>query len=261
MAQRDFDEWDIHLALDGELAEEDRAAFDTWLSARPDMRILHARFASDRTLLRSMLSEIVAEPVPDRLTARLGDRMRASGTMFDSSWRVAAAAALLLALGGGAGYLAALQPPAVEKAPAALQVIGQAVAAHRVYAAEKLHVVEVGADEKDHLVGWLSNRVGIRLEAPNLTSEGFELIGGRLLPSAVGAAAQLMYQNERGERISFYIAGGLDGTGTGFRLYEQGGGRAAYWEEDGYAYAVAGALPEDRLLRLANLAYHQFLQR
>ena len=38
MIARDFNERDIHLALDGELPEDDRAAYEAWLSAHPDMK-------------------------------------------------------------------------------------------------------------------------------------------------------------------------------------------------------------------------------
>ena len=64
-------------------------------------------------------------------------------------------------------------------------------------------VVEVGADQKDHLVGWLSKRVGVTLTAPDLESQGFRLIGGRLLPAGTtGMAAQFMYEDATGRRVS-----------------------------------------------------------
>ena len=75
-------------------------------------------------------------------------------------------------------------PAGAERAEPAIGSPSEAIAAHTIYAAEKLHVVEVGADQKDHLVGWLSKRIGMTLVAPDLAAEGFELVGGRLLPPA-----------------------------------------------------------------------------
>ena len=95
-----------------------------------------------------------------------------------------------------------------------------------MYSAEKVHVVEVGADQKDHLVGWLSKRVGTPLVAPDLSAEGFQLVGGRLLPAAEKPAAQFMYQDRAGTRISLYVTPDTGKAETGFQLYEEDGARA-----------------------------------
>ena len=40
MSRRDFSLNDIHLALDGELSADERADFEHWLDAHPDMKAL-----------------------------------------------------------------------------------------------------------------------------------------------------------------------------------------------------------------------------
>jgi anti-sigma factor RsiW len=134
-----------------------------------------------------------------------------------------------------------------------------AIIAHRIYSAEKLHVVEVGADQKEHLVGWLSRRVGLTLMAPDLSAQGYELIGGRLLPADGGTAAQFMYQSADGQRVSLYVTSDKGEQDTGFRLYEGDPIRAFYWVDEGYGCAIAGAAPAAKLLAVANLAYRQLL--
>lgn len=258
MTQRSFDERDIHLALDGELPAEDMAAYEAWLRARPDMRALSARYASDRAFLRETLSGLAGEEPPQRLSDAA---LEAGGRKNPSRRRgmVAAAAALLLAVGAAGGYWAGRTGFNGAETLATLEVVGQAVAAHQVYAAEKLHVVEVGASDRNHLVGWLSNRVGTQLVAPDLRPEGFELMGGRLLPSGDKTAAQFMYENPEGERVSLYVAHCLQNEKTGFRLYEDEGNRAFYWHENGFSYSVAGAIPQAQLLELANATYRQLI--
>ncbi|MCR4266892.1 anti-sigma factor, partial [Nitratireductor sp. ZSWI3] len=152
-------------------------------------------------------------------------------------------------------------PAAADGDLTTLAVVGQAVAAHEVYAAEKLHVVEVGAGDRNHLVSWLSNRLGISLIAPDLGKEGFSLVGGRLLPSGDKPAAQLMYEDESGGRVSLYVAHCVADEDSGFRLFERNGARAFYWHEKSFAYAVAGAASEERLLKLADATYRQLLQK
>ena len=121
--------------------------------------------------------------------------------------------------GGVVGYLAGTQP--VGQPNEASFLADNALAAHVIYAAEKRHTVEVGADEKDHLVAWLSKRVGLSLVAPNLEVFGFSLVGGRLLPSRDRAAAQFMYENSAGERISLYVTTVEGKSETGFQLVEE----------------------------------------
>ena len=257
MSPHVFTDRDIHLALDGELPEDDRAGFERWLAENPEMKARHDRYAADREALRAAFAPVAAEPVPARLSAVLGTGS-GPGLARGLVPRLAAAV-LLFAAGGVVGYLLANGLGPGGMAPNR-QVADNALAAHVVYAAEKLHVVEVGADQKDHLVGWLSKRVGTKLVAPDLSAQGYELVGGRLLPAERGVAAQFMYQDHTGNRVSLYVAhGAVEEAETGFRLYEEGGARAFYWLDGGFGYAVAGSVEEDALLSLANAAYRQLL--
>lgn len=79
----------------------------------------------------------------------------------------------MLAIGGVGGYVAGIGHFGLED-PAKDQLAEQAIAAHVIYAAEKRHAVEVPASDKDHLQTWLSNRVGLKLVAPDLAAEGFQ---------------------------------------------------------------------------------------
>ena len=83
----------------------------------------------------------------------------------------------------------------MERQDAETRVAGNAIAAHRIYVSERLHPVEVPAEQEAHLVQWLSRRVGKPLTAPNLKPQGYRLIGGRLLPAGGEAAALFMYEN------------------------------------------------------------------
>jgi len=257
MMAADFSERDIHLALDGELPAERMREFNLWLEANPEMKLRAARFDADRQRLLTALGPVAYEAVPGKLTATiLGQGNEIFG--LKPWWRGAIAAALLaVAVAGGyamgraglPGPMTAAGEPMAERA----------VSAHQIYSAEKLHVVEVGADQKDHLVGWLSKRVGTSLTAPDLAKEGFSLVGGRLLPSGDKVAAQFMYQDYSGNRISLYVTAAASRSETGFRLFEHAGQRAFYWLDDGYGYAVVGAVAEPVIEAVARSAYRQLL--
>lgn len=257
MTRRDFTLSDLHLAIDGELSVEERGEFERWLESHPDMKALKLRYESDRATLAAALAPLLDEPVPPRLLKTIsgdGRPRRSWGAVLRSM----AAAVVLLAIGGGTGYWAGLSGAEVESTENS--IVSDAIVAHIMYAAEKLHVVEVGADQQDHLIGWLSKRVGTPLVAADFSTEGFSLIGGRLLPLAERPAAQLMYQDEAGNRISLYVIVDKGADDTGFRRYVERGTTALYWIDKGYCYAVTGAVPEDKLRAIAEAAFKQMLE-
>jgi anti-sigma factor RsiW len=259
MTVRTFEERDIHLALDGELPAEERPAFEAWLASRPDMQAKIDRFAADAESLREALAPALDEPVPAKLMAILSSgaepRKAAAAKPF---WR-ALAAAVLLAIGLLGGYFAGSLAAHPSNDEGKL-IADSAIAAHDIYSREKLHVVEVAADQREHLLGWLSKRVGLTLVAPDLASQGYDLIGGRLLPLQRASAAQFMYQDEAGNRISLYVARDPGNADTGFRYVEEGSTRALYWMDDGYGCAVAGDVSHAKLQTIADLAYTQLLE-
>jgi anti-sigma factor RsiW len=257
MSQRDFAERDIHMALDGELPEEERADFQSWLDANPEMKARSLRFEADRARLRNTFAGILNEPVPDAMTRLVTGEARRLSTGAPR-WRMAAAAAILLVLGAGGGYLAGVGGLGLE-AQAEDELAEEAIAAHTIYAAEQRHAVEVGADDKDHLLGWLSNRLGLTLIAPDLVAEGFELVGGRLLPAGQTTAALLLYEDAKGNRISIYVTPEGEEKAKGIYTHETGGASAVYWLDKGWGCAVVGTLPKQELLDVGRKAYRQLL--
>lgn len=258
MSGRDFAERDIHLAMDGELPAEDLPGFSVWLDANPDMKAKSMRFEADRAALRRAFAGSLAESVPDRLGNLVRGESARPRTRL-TFWRAAAAAAIFAA-GGLGGYLlgnqAALPPVDISDGR---RIAQEAIEAHLLYAAEKLHVVEVAADQSEHLLGWLSKRVGLSLIAPDFSSQGLTFLGGRLLPAGGGKAAQFMYQDDAGNRVSLYVTAERGGADTGFRLMQSDGANSYYWVDDGYGCAVTGSMPADKLLILAKSAYKQLL--
>ena len=204
MTRRDFSERDIHMALDGELPVDERVAYDAWLEANPEMKARSVRYVADRAALRAAFAGVLDEPVPARLQNIVFGEAPVKTTASSSRWWRAAAAAAMLAIGGVGGYVAGIDHLGLEDS-AEGQLAEQAIAAHVLYAAEQRHAVEVPASDKDHLQTWMSNRVGLKLVAPDLAAQGFQLVGGRLLPAGESKAAMLLYEDAKGERISLFV--------------------------------------------------------
>lgn len=201
--------------------------------------------------LHQLYDPVLDEPVPERLRAR---RPR---------WRAAAIAAGWVALGLGAGVLAGWQlhawrasvPPQAEVP----SFVKRAAVAHAVYSPEVRHPVEVGADQEQHLVAWLSKRLGAQVRAPRLEAVGYSLVGGRLLPGDNGPVAHFMYQTEKGRRITLYVrTEAAENRETAFRYSAEGNVKVFYWIDRKLGYAISSAdLGKDDLLKVANAVYQQ----
>ncbi|HEX7044456.1 MAG TPA: anti-sigma factor [Burkholderiales bacterium] len=238
----------LHAYVDDALAPAERAQVEMRLRAEPEAARRVEAYRRLNLLLRAALDPLLEEPVPERLQRVPTLRERRP------SWLRHAAFAASLLLAGAAGWFlrgAADPRPAFGDALAV-----QAAAAYRVYTPEVLHPVEVGAQQEEHLVGWLSKRLGAPLRAPYLGDAGYRLVGGRLLPAEERAAAQLMYEDVRGRRLTLYVAGSPEqARETSFRYAEQNGVSTFYWIEGGFGYALSGELGREELLEVAEAVY------
>lgn len=260
MRPRTFSEQDIHLSLDNELPLDDQPGFEVWLEAHPDMKALSLRYAEDKASLQEAFKDVMQEPVPPAMMEMLASSHQ-DNRAGNSLWKFAAIAASLLLVGGLGGYLTSQVSQApVQVADGARQIIDGAINAHLIFASEKTHVVDVGANDVQGLNSWLSDRVGMKLVAPDLKTQGFELVGGRLLPQGETAAAQFMYQDAEGNRLSLYITRYNAKAVKGYQLVEERGAKSLYWQEDGFGCSITGSLPKERLTEIAKAAYKQFMK-
>ncbi|NKC05256.1 anti-sigma factor [Ochrobactrum haematophilum] len=192
---------ELQAYVDGLLSDERRQVIEAELSANPQLASEMAAWQRQNETLQALYANVAQEPVPARLnptaikseirTARLG------------SWRMAAAAAVLIAVGAGAGWF---WRGVLEVTPSSsMPIATEAMAAHNLYTSEVVHPVEVKAEQEQHLSAWLSKRLERTLVIPDLRAEGLSLVGGRLLPANGGPAAQLMYEDTSGKRVTLLL--------------------------------------------------------
>jgi anti-sigma factor RsiW len=263
-------ESELHALLDSRLLPHERAALETRLLNDAEAVATLKDWQAQREALRKLYRPLLSEPLPPALLAA-AQRLSRSQQQLDRWWHWGGMAASV-ALAFGVGWLAhgqwnSLRPQTTQvlaKARGTSQEFArQAAVAHVVYAPEVRHPVEVTAAQQEHLVQWLSKRLGKPLKVPNLSEQGFELVGGRLLPGDAGARAQFMFQNAGGERVTLYL-GALNGdTGaaanreTAFSFSTDGPIHDFYWVDQGFGYALAGKLPREGLMQLAQAVYQQ----
>lgn len=259
-------EEELHALVDGRLAPEAEAALRQRLARDPAAQALVDEWQEQRDALRLLHADVEALPLPPALVSAAG-RTAAAHLRATQWWRWGGMAASLL-LAFGMGWVASGQwridssGGAMAAAARAQRFAHQAAVAHAVFQPEVRHPVEVPASQQEHLVQWLSKRLDRPLKVPVLSAQGYELVGGRLLPGDDGVRAQFMYQNASGERMTLYL-GALkaDPSGTAgetaFRFLDEGPVPGFYWVERGFGYAIAGKLSRPALQELATAVYRQ----
>jgi anti-sigma factor RsiW len=247
MSKLPVTESDLHGYVDGVLPEARRAEVEAYLASHPEESERVAAYRRQNEALRARYAPVLEEPLPQRLAARAERRQSALRYAAIVAW---------VTLGGAAGWhLHGLQ---AERRTEATAWPHRAAIAHVVYSPEVRHPVEVGADQEKHLVNWLSKRLGAPLRIPHLGDLGYALVGGRLLPDERGPAAQFMYQDAQGQRLTLYVrVSPEDSRETAFRFAQEKNVGVFYWIDRKLGYALSGEIGKDELLRVATAVYRQ----
>jgi anti-sigma factor RsiW len=192
---------------------------------------------------RAILPGILSRPAPRR-----------------RAWLAPAlAASLALAVGLGSGVFIGqtgwlIGNPEGDRA----DIIARAgYRAHKIYTAEVRHPVEVAADDKEHLVSWLSKRVGEPVKAPDLSAEGLHLLGGRLVPVEGDPGAQMMYEAANGDRYTLFVTKSDGAPPTSFHFEDWGRIGCYYWIDGDLGYALNGPKDKAKLMSIATKVYEQ----
>ena len=283
-----IDDTMLHAYVDGELdsfdaAEVERAlAMDSSLAAnvaawRAQKAALHARYDS---LLDAPHALVLPSARESSFESSFVKGEASTRGARAASLRAAMAAGLAVALGAGAvigwfGRGATAVGPQASGAQSAIatssapsaggrDLIHVAALAHVAFTPEVRHPVEVGAGQEEHLVAWLSRRLGAPLVVPKLGDAGWDLLGGRLLPAEAGPVAQFMYQDAGKRRLTLAVSHASrtpnlpeSAARAMFRVAEENGVTVFYWIDAGYAYALTGSIARPEMLALAGRVHDQ----
>ena len=246
--------------LDGELDPERTQFIEQLMQKDKDLMAVVVALQAQQQAMRAALDPVLDEAIPLRL-------LQAGQASRYSLQRIAASVVWLtigLTIGAlSSGYYVSqrAEQSVAQRAQADLpNFVRQATVAYAVFAPEVRHPVEVGSVDAKGLNTWLSKRLQRPVQAPDLSRLGFSLMGGRLLPAETNKpAAQFMYENRAGQRITMYLRGMAQPTAeTAFRFAEQGSVNTFYWVEGDWGYALSGELSRNQLLQIAQ-AIHGYL--
>ena len=244
---RPVSEEDLHGFVDGVLDPDRRAAVERHLSNDPDASARIRGWQASRAAMLAAFGGAAMEPVPPSLNVA-----RIAAARSARRWRptmVAAGLALALALGGGAGWFAndLMQPAGLS----ALAV--QATDAHRVFADDMVHPVEFGPAELPGQLGWIGQRVGHEVVVPDLSADGFRLVGARMVATPQGPACLFLYDGAGSQRISILMRS-MHGRDLNSPMRPIAGDEAAgfAWSQHGLGVGLVASQASPRLHDLSD---------
>lgn len=219
-------EHDLHAYVDLRLSPADRQRLETWLASHPEEAAQMKGWQKDARLLRSVLG---ASPLPDNPALDPSAVRQRRRHRYQQYLGRAAALVLAVAVGAVGGWQAR---PGVAPMTDALQ-------AYRLFAEKDVLPADFKVGAGDSVQPWLDRYFRDAARLPDLERAGFKAVGARLLSTDQGPAAMVLYQDDRGARVTFYIRP----PGPGNKLLPRGSRRegelqADYWSGPGYNYAV-----------------------
>jgi anti-sigma factor RsiW len=223
-----IDEADLHAYVDNALDAARRKEVQDYIDRNPQAAQAVAALSGQRQLLRSALSSIADEPIPQRLS--LSNLIRERRQQRRWPWQMAAAVFLSLGI-GAVGGLSLRDRTAPAGGISALA--GEARASYAVYATDNLHPVEMGPQQRAELLSWVSSKLNQPVTVPDLTPSGYRFSGGRVVATEHGPAAMFLYEAADGTRLAVVMRRMAHETDTPMLQHSDG-------HVGGYAWAVRG---------------------
>jgi anti-sigma factor RsiW len=254
---RPIAEIDLHAYVDDALDVSRRAEVECYLVLHRQVGARIDRYEELQRILRAAFAPFAEEPIPPELNLaqRIATQRRSSRW---SSWRAAAAAALLLAFGGAGGW--SLDEMQHQPAVGVAALAREAAYNYEVYGPDKIHPVEFKAADSASFTQWFSQRLGSAVKPPDLTGSGYHLMGCRLIATPHGPAALFMYgngHNGRGTRLVLLVKAMKIKKSMPMSPYAQGALNGFAWSDHGMGFSLVGATPSELLQPLANEVRNQ----
>jgi anti-sigma factor RsiW len=182
------------------------------------------RFAAPpglRTRIRARLPAPVGAP-PYRRTLF-------KGFAFGSALSAAAAALLMIA---------------VTRSDQDQVIVSDVVSAH-LRSLQAGHLTDVQASDQHGVRPWLGNRLGAAPPVPDLTSQGFNLVGGRIDYVLGKPVAAIVYRRS-GHLINLFVAQGAE-VQRNARVATMQGVNVDLWSENGFNLCAVANVSADEL--------------
>lgn len=225
-------ERDLHAYVDHQLNDGDRRLVKTYLENNPEAAAQVRAWQQDAQQLRAALSGALQQPVNQELDpALIRQRLK-----HQSRRHLASAAVLLIAVsfGGLSGWQARQLTLPSPPLP-----MTDALQAYRLIAQQGILPADYKVSDDGDMQGWLDRYFTHANRLPDLSGAGFKPVSGRLLSTEQGPAAMVVYEDQGGHKISFYVRPpGPKNIFLPRGSRSDGELQAEYWSGSGYNYAM-----------------------
>ncbi|MEM6488158.1 MAG: hypothetical protein AAF677_07795 [Pseudomonadota bacterium] len=245
---------ELNAFCDGELNEDETVRIAAAIEADAALRVRMAQMMGDIAALRAVSEPEGDDAATAALAEKLGQRVQRR-TQRRMIGRVGAgvAASMALVAGGWIGHGAYVKSTTAKNGRNTMVMaevtqgvpsfVADAAGAHEVFAPDTFHPVEFTAKDEAAMARWFSDRLGEAAMIPHLEELGFGLVGGRLLAGSEGPMAQVMYENDRGDRVSLVFGKQQVSGSKELKLVHMGKTYASYWQNNGFSWAVLEESP------------------
>jgi anti-sigma factor RsiW len=239
------DELRLHAYVDGELGATESLDFERRLAEDAELR---SGLAEMRALRLRIRSQAAYHEAPQRLRDRLLGRLRRQGARVPGrvAWWPALAGAAAAA--GIAALVAGIAPAGLLRADRPAALVQEALDDH-LRANLGAQWVEVASSDRHTVKPWVSAHLGFSPAVPDLSEQGFELLGARLGVLQARPVASLVYRR-RQHMISVFV---WPGAAAGGGPIEQRGYHIVRFERAGLTYWAVSDLNAGELQDLARL--------
>jgi len=233
----------LHARLDDELDVAGAMDVDRHLSG---CRACAAQYAALQNLKQEIAAAQPAYALPPKLERKLASRFISPGPLLARLW------SRPVALAGAVACMAALVIllPMMRTTNGTSAIAGEILDNH-LRALQPGHLFDVESSDQHTVKPWFQGRTDFSPPVPDLTNDGFTLVGGRFEVIHQRPAAAIVYKR-RQHVISLYVSPSLDGEAKP-TLQNLGGYHLLHWGHDNLSYWAVSDVASADLRDFSNL--------
>lgn len=245
-------DYDLHAYVDDQLDAHHRQRVEQYLDRNPNAAERVRDYMSYNDLLKQTYDDIGREQVPHRLVSVL---YRTQKSVFPIIMKTVAVLVLCLVSASGGWFSAQQsQPEGQVMAAADSDVVGRFLQQVSLNTLQKPdEMLDINAGIKTDPLNFLTQKVALEMQAPDLTAAGYSIQGRRLITGGEQEFVELSYANGAGETVKLYMKTRWDKEIPEIKFNRQDNHGIAFWQEGPLVYALRGNMNETEATRLADL--------
>ena len=231
-------EAELHAFIDGELPPDRVQAVQSALAAEPSLAARVAAYRADKLRLQELFGSIADRPLPQAWLTRIAGHR--APRRLAAYRRMAVAAAIVVALAGGAGSL-------LLRGHDTILAEAEGARDGTLRPADQLAGSSLAQDGGAYR---LQAALGLNVRPPDLAKFGYRLVTVNFYR---GPAAGLLYRNAQAAELTIYVR--KSAGDARFDLLRRGKLRVCIWQDDVVSAVMTADMPAGEMMRVASAAY------